>query len=224
MKKLDKLIPKYTYIPFALVCLSLVLAFYATRLFTSGGYHYDIATALDDKIPFVPPFIAIYILAYAQWVLVLWLATRESRDTFFQACAADILGKLTAIPIFLIFPTVMARPEITSSGFFEGLTKLIYTLDAPDNLFPSLHCFDSWLCLRYACSMKKAPGWFQWANCIFTVLVFASVVLVKQHLVLDILGGIVLGEAAFGVCKAFRAERVMERIVPKRWQEKEKEK
>ncbi len=223
MKKLEKIIPKYTYIPFALCGTALVLAFYATRFFTTGGYHYDIATALDDKIPFIPGFIAIYVLAYVQWVFVLWLATRESRDTFFQACAADILGKLIAIPIFLLFPTAMVRPEITGSGFFEGLTKLIYTLDAPDNLFPSLHCFDSWLCLRYACSMKKAPGWFKWANGIFSVLVFASVVLVKQHLVLDILGGILLGEAAFGACKALRAERAMHRIVPKQWQ-KEKEK
>lgn len=224
MKKLEKFIPKYTYIPFALVCLSLAVAFYVTRLFTTGGAHYDVSIPLDGKIPLSTPFIAIYVLAYCQWVVVLWLTTRESMDLFFQASAAEILGKFIAIPIFLVFPTAMVRPEIAGSGFFDELTRLIYALDAPDNLFPSLHCYDSWLCLRCVCRMKNVPGWFKWANGIFSVLVFASVVLVKQHLLLDIVGGIVLGEAAFALQKVFRAERVMYRIVPKRWQEKEKEK
>jgi membrane-associated phospholipid phosphatase len=70
--------------------------------------------------------------------------------------------------------------------------------------------------------MKNAPGWLKWANGIFSVLVFASVVLVKQHLLLDILGGIVLGEVALALRKLFRAERAMYRIVPQQWQ-KEKE-
>lgn len=224
MKKLDKFIPKYTYIPFALICLSLIMAFYATRLFTTGGAHYDVSIPLDGKIPLVTPFIAVYVLAYCQWVLVLWLAARDSMELFFQASAAEILGKLLAIPIFLIFPTAMVRPEITGSGFFDHMTQAIYALDPPDNLFPSLHCYDSWLCLRCVCRMKKVPQWFKWANGIFSVLVFASVVLVKQHLLVDILGGILLGEAAMALRKIFRAERVMQRIVPKRWQEKEKEK
>ena len=218
MKKLADLVPKYTYIPFALCCLSLALAFYATRVFTTGGYHYDVSIALDGKIPLVPGFIAFYILAYAQWVLCLWLTSRESMGFFFQAAATEILGKLMAIPVFLVFPTAMVRPEITGSGFFDGMTELIYALDAPDNLFPSLHCFDSWLCLRFMCKMKKAPGWFKWANGIFSVLVFASVVLVKQHLLLDIFGGIALGELAWWVCRRLRAERVMYRLVPRAWQ------
>lgn len=223
MKKLEKYIPKYTYIPFALICLSLVAAFYATRLFTTGGAHYDVSLPLDARVPLCTPFIAVYVLAYCQWVAVLWFTTRESMDLFFQASAAEIVGKIIAIPIFLIFPTAMARPEITGSGFFDDLTRLIYACDSPDNLFPSLHCYDSWLCLRCVCRMKNAPGWFKWANGIFSVLVFASVVLVKQHLLVDILGGIALGEAALAVRRLFRAERAMYRIVPKQWQ-KEKEK
>lgn len=218
MKKLEKFIPKYTYIPFGLILLSLATAFYVTRLFTTGGAHYDVSIPLDGKIPLFTPFIAVYVLAYCQWVLCLWFTTRESMDLFFQASAAEIIGKFVAIPIFLIFPTAMVRPEITGSGFFDGFTRLIYALDPPDNLFPSLHCYDSWLCLRVVCKMKNAPGWFKWANGIFSVLVFASVVLVKQHLLVDILGGIALGEAALALRKLFRAERAMYRIVPRCWQ------
>ena len=66
MKKLEKYIPKYTYIPFALICLSLVAAFYATRLFTTGGAHYDVSLPLDARVPLCTPFIAVYVLAYCQ--------------------------------------------------------------------------------------------------------------------------------------------------------------
>lgn len=218
MKKLEKIFPKYTYIPFVLCCLFIALAFYATRPFTADGYHYDVSTALDGKIPFVPGFIWIYVLAYGQWVFSLWLASREGMGFYFEAVSAEILGKLLSMPIFLIFPTAMVRPEIVGNSPSEWMTGLIYAMDSPDNLFPSLHCLDSWLCLRLVWKMKKVPGWYKWANGIFSVLVFASVVLVKQHLAVDILGGIAVAEVAMAVRKAVRAERVLYRIVPKRWQ------
>lgn len=218
MEKEKRLIPKHFYIPAVFCCLALIFAFYATRLFNSDGPHYNVAIPLDDKIPFVPAFIVFYVGAYAQWVLNLWLAAREGQDFYFRVTTTEILAKLIAVPIFLFFPTAMVRPEIRGSGFFESLTAFIYACDSPDNLFPSMHCMDSWLCLLVMLRMKRVPLWAKWVNGIFSVLVFASVVLVKQHLFLDIIGGLLLVEIAFLVRKTFRAERVMYRLVPKAWQ------
>ncbi len=214
MKKLEKWIPRHTYGPFALIAATIALAFYVTRLFTTNGFHYDVSIPLDDKIPLVPEFIVVYILAYAQWVLVLLLASREGRDFYHRAASAELLGKLMAIPFFLFLPTRMLRPVIHGSGIFEELTKLIYFFDAPDNLFPSLHCMDSWFCLRLMVPMKKVPGWAKWVNGVFTLLVIASVVLVKQHLFVDIFGGIAVAEAALFLARRFRLHRVLDRIFP----------
>ncbi len=218
MKKLSRIIPRHTYVPFGMIMLAIVTAFYVTRLFTANSYHYDVSIPLDDKIPLVPAFIVVYILAYAQWVLALILASREGLDFYYKGASAELLGKLMAIPFFLLLPTRMVRPVVEGDGIFQWLTKIIYALDSPDNLFPSLHCMDSWFCLRLVCKMKKVPGWFKWANGVFTFLVLASVVLVKQHLFLDIIGGVALAEIAFLVARLTRAERVLYRIVPQKWQ------
>ncbi|MGM9602120.1 MAG: phosphatase PAP2 family protein [Faecousia sp.] len=218
MKKLSKVIPKYAYIPFGMMLATIAISFYATRPFTAGGFHYNVSIPLDDKIPFVPAFISVYILAYVQWVATTVLAAREDMDFYFKAASVVVVGNLLAIPFFLFLPTAMVRPEVQGNGIFEWLTRLIYACDTPDNLFPSLHCLDSWVCMRVVCRTKKTPTWYKWANGGFSFLVFAAVVLVKQHLFLDIFGGILVAEAAFLVAKWLKAERMMYRLVPKRWQ------
>lgn len=218
MKKIFNRIPKHTYIPLAMMAAFIVISYDVTRLFNSGSYHYNVAIPLDSRIPFIPAFVVVYVLAFAQWVITAVLAAREGKDFYFKASSSEIMAKLVAIPIFLVFPTIMVRPEIQGGGVFDWMTRFIYACDVPDNLFPSLHCLESWVCLRLVCAMKKVPSWYKWANAAFSLLVFASVVLVKQHLILDIPGGIVVAEIGFLLGKWLKTERIMYRIVPQRWQ------
>lgn len=213
-----KAVPRYGYIPFILVVVVNCIVFYVTRLLTANAPHYDISLPVDGWIPFVPEFIVIYILAIGQWVFVLALAAREGKDFYYKATAAEMSSKVFVFLIFLFLPTSMERGDIQGNDIFDWLTKLIYTLDAPNNLFPSIHCLDSWVCLRVVCKMKTAPKWFKWANAVFSVLVFASVVLVKQHLFLDIWAGILVGELGFLMVRFLHTERLLYKLVPKRFQ------
>ena len=61
-------------------------------------------------------------------------------------------------------------------------------------LFPSIHCLDSWLCWRFLVKIEWIPKWYKWINFLFTLLVCASTVLVKQHLLVDIFAGIAVAE------------------------------
>ncbi len=214
--KLSKIVPKYAYIPFALVILVNCFVFYFTRLLTANAVHYDVSIPLDARIPFVPEFILVYILAIFQWVFVLALAAWEGKDFYYKATAAEMSSKIFVFFIFLFLPTSMERGNITGSTVFDMLTRLIYTLDAPNNLFPSIHCLDSWVCMIVVFKMKAAPKWLKITNAIFSVLVFASVVLVKQHLFVDILGGIFIGELGFLMVRLFRAEKLLYKITPPR--------
>ncbi len=216
--KLSKIVPKYGYVPFLLVIAVNCFVFYVTRLLTANAPHYDVSIWLDSLIPFVPEFIGIYILAIGQWIFVLALAAREGKAFYYKATAAEMSSKIFVFLIFLFLPTSMERGQITGNDIFDTLTRLIYTLDAPNNLFPSIHCLDSWVCLRVVCKMKTAPRWLKLSNAIFSVLVFASVVLVKQHLFVDILGGIAIGELGFLMVRLFHTDRLLYKIVPQRLQ------
>ena len=71
---------------------------------------------------------------------------------------------------------------------------LIYRMDKPDNLFPSLHCVFSWICFRGAMHLKKVPKWYVPLTFVISVLVFASTLLIKQHVIVDMIGAVIVVE------------------------------
>ena len=53
-----------------------------------------------------------------------------------------------------------------------------------------------WFCFRAALSQKKTGRVYPWITFIASLMVFSSVVLVKQHVLVDIIGGILIFEVA----------------------------
>ena len=60
--------------------------------------------------------------------------------------------------------------------------------------------------------LKKLPRWYPWAQLGFTLLVFASVVLVKQHVWPDILGGVAAAELGLLLTRLLRLDRLFARL------------
>lgn len=193
--RLDRLIPSYSRVWLFLVIAANFGVYVGTRFFTAGKTHYSMALPIDRIIPFIPAFIVIYLLAFVQWIFGYLLIAQESRSFCRLYSRADVIAKLLAGLFFLFLPTTLARPPVTGKSFFDWLTAMIYRIDAPDNLFPSIHCLESWVCLRSSWFLKKAPRWYKPLSLIMTLLVFASTVFLKQHVFVDILGGILVFEA-----------------------------
>ena len=192
--KLYDLLPSYTRIPLvSMVCVH-VLAYYATRPFTRTMEHFDLSLPVDDAIPFLPVFSVIYVLAFVQWIAGYILIARDSRELCCRVISGEIISKLICMALFLLVPTTMARARIVSDGFFDRIVGYIYQLDAADNFFPSIHCLESWVCFRGAMQMKKTGPWYRRLSLLFSLLVFASTVLIKQHAAVDIIGGILIAE------------------------------
>ena len=188
--------PLYSILPIAAMLGMNALTYFGTRLFTTGRYHYNIESALDLALPVVPFFVVFYILAFGQWILCYLLIGREKKRYCYRFFLGEIIAKSLCLVIFLIFPTTLNRPEMTGSGIFERLLAFVYSMDRPDNLFPSIHCLESWMCWRGCRKLTETrlPGWFSGANLVLTLLVFASTVLCKQHVLIDIAGGVAVVE------------------------------
>lgn len=200
-QKISSLIPPYMRIPLLLVLIANFCTYYGTKLITANAKHYDLTIGLDIKIPFLPIFIVIYILAYVQWVFSYIFHTKQSKNSCDTIVTANIIAKMIAAVIFIILPTQTTLPEITGNSIWEQLTQMIYNADTPRTLFPSLHCLESWLCFRGAFFVKNAPKWYVPAQLIFSVLVFASTVFVKQHFIVDIFAGIAVAEIGLIIAK-----------------------
>ena len=212
LEKIKKLIPVYSWIPLGSVLLMNFLAYYVNRLFTAGRPHYSMWTPIDDHIPFLSWFSVFYVLAFVQWIIGFILIARESKAVCFRFLSAEFIAKALCLVCFLIIPTTITWPKVEGTSVFDVLTRLIYATDQPDNLFPSIHCLESWICLRSCTYLKKVPSWYRSATRVMTILVFASTVCIKQHVFVDIPGAILVGETGLLLVSRFRVDRVFARI------------
>ena len=209
----DWLIPSFARKPLVAVIIFNFLCYYIPKALE--GHRNDlhmISTALDDALPRIPAFILIYVLAYVQWVFAYIVITRDSREHCIRFVSGELTSKVIAMVILLVYPTTFARPSVTVTDFTTWVMSLIYKSDTPTNLFPSMHCVASWFCFRGSLGLKKMPKWYAWAQGFFSLLVFASVILVKQHVWPDILGGIAVAEMGILLARLLHVERLITKL------------
>lgn len=173
-----------------------VFAYYGTIFLNRGAVYHSVELPLDAMIPFVPAMMLVYVLAFVQWLLCIGMLAWEPRDRCRYYALATVFAELICAACFLIYPTVMEnRPVPEGTDLFNRLTAFIFAADNPSrNLFPSLHCAFSWLCLRITLATPRVSKPLRVVNAVFTLLVFCAVVLVKQHVVLDIPAGLLTAE------------------------------
>ena len=199
-----KLIPDYAAIQYLLCALGLCVAYYLTSLLNGifrDGYdtYFDITSRFDRMIPAVPIWTVMYFFSYVFWIISYLWVSRESREMSNRLLFADLIGKVLCTAVFLIAPTTAERPPVAVDAFAAPLLKLLFAIDEPVNLFPSMHCSVSWFAVRYVLKCKKIPTWYKFTAVLLMLAVFASVLFTKQHVIIDIFGGIAVAELSIQV-------------------------
>lgn len=192
-------VPAYAHLPLILCFVTMMLSYYLPRLIGVAP-RFDFSFPLDARIPLVSWFSYIYILAYVHWALSYIYVSTFSEAFTRRLFLADLIGKIAALICFLIFPLEIARPALEEiGGAGAWLTRIIYKMDEPNNLFPSLHCFVSYLCVRplLAKGAPKGRLALKLAIAVFSLLVCLSTLFTRQHLLADVFSGIALGEIAW---------------------------
>ena len=205
MKKwIQKLLPDYAIRPLILALATNFIIYFGVSQLRDHLTFHSLALPVDDRIPFFAPFIIFYILAYMQWIINYLLIAREGKAFCYHFIYGDVISKLFCLVFFLFFPTTLVRPEVTGHSICDQLVRLVYQIDAPVNLFPSIHCLESWCCIHAALRMKKTPRWYLPITIVMSFCVFASTLLVKQHVFVDIFGGILVFEAGYYLARKIK--------------------
>lgn len=195
IKKIYGAMPPYGWL--CAICMTSwnFLIYFGSRVFTTGLYHHDIETDLDRALPFIPAFVIIYIFgSYAQWIYGYYLVLREDRVTAVRVAKAEIIAEIICLVCFFVYPTTMGRPEVVGDDIFANLMRWLYDTDASDNLFPSVHCIESYMIMRTCFWAKTAPKWYRPATIIMSILVFLSTFFCKQHVLADFVGAVICVE------------------------------
>ena len=176
------------------------LVYWGGAALAETRHHYQFSTALDRAIPLIPWTVCIYFGCYAFWALhyCLCAAVPLRARRFFTA---DFIAKGVCFVFFVGLPTTMARPAVQGLNVWESLVRALYILDAPVNLFPSIHCLNSWLCWASARDIPAfSRGYKAFALCA-AVAVCVSTLTLRQHVLLDEAGGILLAEVCWRLAK-----------------------
>ena len=189
-----------------------LLCYYLTRLALPGLTLHILTGPLDARIPFSPPWVTVYFFAFPFWICTALLCLSESKPHAYRLCAAYVLAMLLSAVIFLLWPGTMERPEITGGSFFDQWMRFLYRVDSPTNLCPSLHVLITWFCWRGTLRCKGIPSWYKAASFAFFLCVCCAVAFVKQHALIDIPCGVLVGELALQCARLCRMERIPFRI------------
>ena len=175
-----------------IILLSLAVYFPINRL-ASGGW--ALFLPIDKLIPLYPQALIPYLFGSLLFLSFPIYAAIYSRKTEFEAYVISfITATFISYIIYIAFPTYVIRPEITSQEYFHRAIILLYHNDFPHNATPSGHTFYTIITLLYINRWKPK---LQIISFSIAFLIIASTLFTKQHYLLDILTGLILGFLAF---------------------------
>jgi protein-tyrosine phosphatase/membrane-associated phospholipid phosphatase len=149
-----------------------------------GAFYFD----WERKVPFVPLLIPAYMSLDLFFISAPFLLPdgEQLRAYTKRITAAIVIAGLC----FLVFPLrfAFARPE--SDGVLGVVFHWFRNIDAPYNLFPSLHA--ALLLLVADVYARELRGWAWNISMFWFFLISISPILTYQHHLVDILGGFVL--------------------------------
>lgn len=171
--------------------------YWCSRAIAGNWRHYDLTIPVDGLFPLLPWTVVIYFGCFLFWIVNYMMIARLDRAHAYRFCSSDLMAKLVCFGFYVLLPTTMSRPELTGSGLFTEGMRLLYAIDAPDNLFPSIHCLVSWLCFIGLRGREEVPRWYRCFSCLFAVAVFFSTLTTKQHVLVDVFAGVLLAEGSY---------------------------
>lgn len=169
--------------------------------------------ALDHLIPLQPQMLGIY--------LSLWFYVGIAPGL--QLSFAELLAYglwvgalcLTGLALFYFWPTAIPLPMPNTAGF-EGFS-LLRGVDAAGNACPSMHvavAMFSALCIERVLRVIQAPAPLRLLNAAWFLAIAYSTLAIKQHVVLDVLAGALLGIAFAVPALRWRPGRILRAGAP----------
>lgn len=175
--------------------------YYAGNAIAKNWFHYNLEFSIDPMVPFLPWTLSIYIGCYLFWAINYVLCAHQENAQAYRFFCADFIAKAICFVFFILLPTTNVRPDILGDTFWELGITLLYQVDAPTNLFPSIHCLVSWFCFIGIRKNKNIPLWYRILTLFIAIAICLSTLTTRQHVIVDVLGGILLAEISYWIAR-----------------------
>lgn len=164
---------------------------YFISQFIIKDYHL-IGSILDEKIPFVIEFILIYSIWYPLVIFTFFLLFKHNKEKYQKTKKAVLVSLVMAYICFFAYPTTIIRPEVNSfNDLFSLIAYISFKADNPVNCFPSCHCLLSFDMIYALYKEKSINKYLRITLIILFILIIASTLLVKQHVIADVISAFI---------------------------------
>ena len=177
-------------IPVAAAITTYMISYWIPKFIVDINEVHYVYTSIDTLIPLFSPAVIIYISSFIQWIIAIFILLKQDTIFGYKVSLAIIIGSIIGFIIFLVFPTGVLRTNFEINNVFDWILSQIYFVDNPINACPSFHCFCSTITIIILKYSKNIDNKYRIINTIFSILVYASTLLTKQHYLIDVPTGI----------------------------------
>lgn len=150
---------------------------------------YDLTTALDRAIPFLPWTWWIYFPHYVFGLVVMSVAMKDVRLVF-RVVFAVLMGQLVSSALYFVLPSTFPRP--LGVGDADPITaaalRWFWGTDPANNTFPSTHVANA--CMAAFGAWASRQPVLRWYSALVALGVFVTVHTTKQHYWIDAVAGV----------------------------------
>ena len=170
------------------VSSGLVLGIQAVLYWLLKLFQYNYSTfylSIDHTIPFVKYFVYIYDMFYPFMFLGLYIIYKHNKKIYKDTLKCLVIGFVISDIIFLLYPTIIIRPDVKIDSLTNLVLYLTYYFDTPAiNCFPSIHCLFMFQ-LIFSTIRLDISKIKKILIISFAYLVILSTLFIKQHYVMD---------------------------------------
>ena len=153
----------------------------------------DMSTDFDRALPtwpiFVVPYLSFLPIVFIVLPLILW----QNEKLFRLFTSSVLVAQVVMNVCYLLIPATLVRPELQGSDIFTVLLRdVVWVIDQPLNTFPSNHVALSVLAIVVLAWLPNGFKRFWWLQ-LWLALVAVSTLLTHQHVIADLLSGVILG-------------------------------
>lgn len=204
---------KSCLMPLSLMFLIPLINIIYAHLNNSARGTHSLVTDIDKSVPFIKSFAVPYIMWFPFLVITLIYLCFRNKEVYYRVIISLILGLMICFLTYYFFQTAVPRPQLTGNDFLTNLVRFIYFTDNPFNCFPSIHVLTSYILIKGAMNCEKKATIYSVIITVISSLIILSTQFIKQHVIMDLIFAILLGDIIYKAVGYFYVNRKSLQII-----------
>lgn len=138
------------------------------------------------NVPLLKGFVYFYDIWYPFIILCAFIVFYNDKENYKKLIYTMVLATIMSEITFLVYPTMVIRPEISINSLTDFVLYITYKLDSPAvNCLPSVHCLYCFITSFYIITSKNLKTIYKVLICTFSLSIVLSTIFIHQHIIED---------------------------------------